>query len=83
MAYNIIFEELADWLAQLAPEKVLEYRTSLRAQERLNHLLEKNKTRDGLTADEDKEVEHFMLLNHIISMAKSKALLQLSQRATA
>lgn len=83
MKHNVIFDELAEWLAQLAPQKVLEFRTSDRSQERLSSLLEKNKTKDGLTEEEEKEVEQFMLLNHIVSMAKSKALLQLSQRATA
>jgi uncharacterized protein YnzC (UPF0291/DUF896 family) len=52
------------------------FKTSQRAQERLNFLLDKNKS-VGLSADETREMEKYMLVEHLVQLAKAKALLQL------
>jgi hypothetical protein len=83
MSRHFIFNELADLLASMDPEKVIAFHTSEKAQTRLDELLEKNKENEGLSDDEHKEVEYFMLLEHIISLAKARALKILSQRQTA
>ena len=41
MAYHSVFEELADLLANMNPDKVLAFRTSKKSQFRLEQLLEK------------------------------------------
>ena len=43
------------------------------AQSRVNELLEKNKT-VGLTAEENAEMERYMTVEHIVRLAKAKAL---------
>ena len=72
--YHFVFDELADLLASMDPDKVLAFRTSERSQSRLEALLEKNQAVGGLTKAEQKEVEQFMLVEHIVSLAKARAL---------
>ena len=71
---SFILEELAELLAKMDPEKVLSFRTSEKAQERLETLLWKNKETDGLDEAEKAELEQFMLVEHIVSLAKTRAL---------
>lgn len=74
-----VFDELAQFLANLAPSKVMGFRTSKKSQDRVNFLLEKNGT-VGLTSEESKEMEKHMLIEHIVQLAKAKALLKLSKK---
>jgi len=78
MATEQIFavDEVAQFLASLAPKKVIHFKTSQRAQERLNFLLDKNKS-VGLNTDESREMEKYMLVEHLVQLAKAKALLRL------
>jgi hypothetical protein len=78
---SFILEELAELLAKMDPEKVLSFRTSEKAQERLETLLWKNKEADGLDEVEKAELEQFMLVEHIVSLAKTRALKSISSAA--
>ncbi|HRI61647.1 MAG TPA: hypothetical protein PK228_18035 [Saprospiraceae bacterium] len=75
---HFVFEELADLLAGMNPEKVLAFHTSSKANERLEDLLWKNKEGGGLTNEETSELEQFMLVEHIVSLAKARALKMLA-----
>ena len=74
MVYHFVFDELADLLASMDPNKVLEFRTSQKSQLRLETLLDKNKEANGLSKTEQAEIEQFMLLEHIVGLAKARAL---------
>ncbi len=74
-----VFDELAHFLASLSPTKVLAFRTSKKSQERVQYLLTKNKEQ-GLTKEEDKEMEKHMLIEHIVQLSKAKALLKLASK---
>ena len=78
---HFIFEELAELLAAMNPEKVLAFRTSAKAQSRLEVLLWKNKEGKGLSEEEKNELEQFMLVEHIVTLAKARALKRLSVAA--
>ena len=78
-AYNSVYDELAYFLASLSPRKVLQYKASPKAQERVNHLLLKNKN-NGLSAEEQAEMERYRVLEHIIRLAKSKSLQELNAK---
>lgn len=80
MVYHFVFDELADLLASMDPNKVLTFKTSKKSQSRLEELLEKNKTTKGLSNKEKVEMEQFMLLEHIVSLAKARALKVLVQK---
>jgi len=79
MVYHFVFEELADLLASMDPNKVLAFKTSKKSQSRLEELLEKNKKIKGLSKSEKSEIEQFMLLEHIVSLAKARAIKMLTQ----
>ncbi len=72
-----VYDELAEFLASLAPEKVLAFKPSEKKQKRLSELLELQQTR-SLTALEQMEMEHFFTLERIIRVAKAHALTLLS-----
>jgi hypothetical protein len=78
---SFVIEELAELLAKMDPEKVLSFRTSPKAQERLEKLLWKNKANEGLDEAEKTELEQFMLVEHIVSVAKARALKYISAAA--
>ena len=77
--YNSVYDGLAIFLASLSPKKVLEYKSSAKAQERVNFLLEKNKL-SGLDTSENEEMERYMTVEHIVRLAKAKALQQLNSK---
>jgi hypothetical protein len=77
--YNSVYDELAYFLASLSPRKVLQYKASPKAQERVNQLLLKNRN-SGLSVEEQAEMERYMTLEHIIRLAKSKSLQELSAK---
>ncbi len=79
LEYNSVYDELAMFLASLSPRKVLAYKSSPKAQERVNILLEKNKMA-GLTNDENAEMERFMTVEHIVRLAKAKAMQELNSK---
>jgi hypothetical protein len=74
-----IFDEIAQFLASLSPSKVMGFKTSKKSQDRVNFLLEKNAT-VGLTIEENKEMEKHMMIEHIVQLAKAKALLKISRK---
>jgi len=57
----------------LSPEAILAIRPSADFQSRIDMLLEKNRE-EGLTAEENAEWEQYMYLEHLVRMAKAKAL---------
>jgi len=73
-------DDFAEFLAKLAPSKLLAYKASPKAQERLNFLLEKNKT-IVLTQEEQDELGYYMLVEHLVRLAKAKALQRLNLSA--
>lgn len=77
--YNSVYDELAFFLASLSPRKVLAYKASPKAQERVTLLLEKNRI-EGLTTEENSEMERYMTVEHIVRLAKAKALQKLNNQ---
>jgi hypothetical protein len=71
--YQSVYDELAYFLASLSPRKVLAYKVSEKTQLRVNQLLEKNKTL-GLSEEENAEMERHLTVEHIVRLAKAKAL---------
>jgi hypothetical protein len=69
--------EVLEFLASLpAPEEILALKPSEALQQQITVLLEKN--RDvGLTMDEERLWQHYEYVEHLVRMAKAKALLKL------
>jgi uncharacterized protein YggL (DUF469 family) len=67
-----IYEEVVDFIARSNPRNVLEFKPSEAANQRVSGLLEKE--REGkITDEEKKELDYFLMLEHIMRLAKAKA----------
>ena len=73
----LAYEEVAEFLAQLDPIKLLELKPSAEVQERVEALIEKKKE-TGLTADEQYELDRYLALEHLMALAKARARIHLA-----
>ena len=64
--------EIIDFIAANNPGAVVNFRPSEDAERRLADLVEREKS-DGLSVEEKAELDHFLELEHILRMAKSRA----------
>ncbi len=67
-----ILDELAELLASMDPERVLQFKASAKAQRRMEELLWKNKE-NTLSTPEKQELERYMVVEHIVRLAKARA----------
>ena len=74
MIQNIsVYEEVATFMASMNPKKVIAFKPSRANQDRFDFLLDKQKNM-GLTFEEKSELEHYLILNRIIGLAKARAI---------
>ncbi len=79
MAAHTTYDTVADFIAEMNPQRMLELRATPEMQERLEELIEKEKEQ-GLTAAEKDELDHYIVLERLIRLAKARALYRLSQQ---
>ena len=72
IANLLAYEEVADFIAALDPKRLLELRPSNTVQLRVENLIDKKKD-DILTIEEQYELDRYMALEHLISLAKVRA----------
>jgi hypothetical protein len=82
IAYQSAYDSLADFMATLDPIKVMGFHAPTKIQDRVEELLEK-KQDTGLALTEQEELDHYLILEHIVRLAKSRARLHLSKVAMA
>lgn len=72
-----IFTEIADFItSQPTLEDIIAYHISPSQQERIDDLLDRN--REGtLSSEERQEMEMYLIISHVMSLAKAKARLKL------
>ena len=69
-----VYDEFLEYLAQrAAPEEILAFKASEKAQERADELTERNKA-GTLTAEETAELEQMLRFNRLVSMLKARAI---------
>lgn len=68
-----IYQHFADFIASLSPEKLLAYYAPEKMQRRVEQLIEKKKT-GTLSQTEAEEMERYFALEHIVRLAKARAL---------
>mgnify|MGYP001375945341 CR=1 FL=1 len=68
-----VYDEIAAFMASMNPKKVIEFKPSQKSQQRLDSLLDKQKS-SGLTTEEKNELEHYLIVNRIIGLAKARAI---------
>jgi hypothetical protein len=62
-------EEVAAFIAMTNPAKVLTFRPSEETRLRVSDLIEREKT-EGISAEEARELDYYMQLEHLMRMAK-------------
>ena len=62
-------EEVANFIALTNPAKVLAFQPSEETRQRVSDLIEREKN-DGLSAEEKRELDYYMQLEHLMRMAK-------------
>lgn len=67
------YQEIIDFLAKgTTPEMIINFQVSDETKEKVADLIFAEKT-TGLTPEEKEELDHFLLLEHIVRLAKAKA----------
>lgn len=68
-----VYDEMIEFIAAgTTPQSVINFKLSAAAQERLENLVYRHQTGE-LTPEEKRELDHFLTLEHIITMAKARA----------
>lgn len=73
-----IYDDFAEFIAGLSPEKILAYHAPDRIQKRVEQLVARKKE-DAITAAELQELEKYFMFEHIVRLAKARALKLLAQ----
>jgi phosphate uptake regulator len=77
MTVQTMYDHIADAIAAMNPEKVLELHAPQAATDRLYALIHKEKT-TSLTPSEKDELDHYLVLERLIRLAKTHARLRLA-----
>lgn len=79
MTVQATYDSVADFLASMNPARILELHAPEAMQQRLEELLEKEKE-TGLTKEEKDELDHYIVLERLIRLAKANAYLRLAKK---
>jgi hypothetical protein len=67
-----MYDDIVNFIVDGSPERVLNFKPSDEANQRVEYLISKEKE-EALTHEEKKELDRFMVLEHIMRLAKAKA----------
>jgi hypothetical protein len=67
-----VYDEVADFMASMNPSKVVAFKPSKTNQSRYEDLVQKNEL-GTISENEKNDLEHFLMLNRIIGLAKARA----------
>jgi hypothetical protein len=74
------YEEIIDFIAAgTTPDAVADFQPSQQARQRVADLLDRERT-SGLSAEESAELSNYMQLEHLMRMAKARALHHLRRK---
>ncbi len=65
-------EEIVDFIARENPNRVLEFKASETTRKRVFELIDKAKSQE-ISEKEQEELDHYLLLEHLMRLAKIKA----------
>lgn len=67
-----VYDEIIDFIAAAIPSSVLAFKASDATNNRVEELLEKEREA-RITASEKAELDHYLMLEHIMRLAKARA----------
>lgn len=76
-----IYEDFAEFIAGLSPEKILAYHAPAKIQQRVEYLVAQKKE-GALTVLEGQELEKYFMFEHIVRLSKARALKLVAKKAT-
>ena len=65
-------DEIVNFIASENPARVLDFKASEKTQKRVFQLIDRSKS-EKLSEKEQQELDHYLLLEHLIRLAKIKA----------
>jgi len=72
MSVSRAYEEVIDFIAESSPARVISFHPSAAAQARVAELLARQQE-GTLSPDETSELDHYLQLEHIMRLAKTRA----------
>ena len=72
VAYQTIYDEIAEFIASMDPLRLVQFNAPPSLQRRVDDLLERNQE-GNLSAEERSELDHYLVIDHLISLAKVRA----------
>jgi DNA replicative helicase MCM subunit Mcm2 (Cdc46/Mcm family) len=76
VVYNM-YDEVADFIGKMNPSKILELKAPIESKDRVYALIEKEKE-EGLSTSEKDELDHYLVLERLIRLAKAHARVQIA-----
>ncbi len=73
-----IYNDFAEFIAGLSPDKILAYNAPDKVQKRVEYLVGQKKEY-RITKEEERELEKYFIFEHIVRLAKARALKLRSQ----
>jgi hypothetical protein len=67
-----VYDQIAEFMAGMDPHKMIRFTASPENQMRLDTLLSKQREQ-ALTVEERTELEHYLIINRIVGLAKARA----------
>jgi hypothetical protein len=77
MTVQHTYDHVANFLAMMNPQKILELRAPVEISARLEELLRREKEK-GLSVEEKDELDHYIVLERLIRLAKAHTRIQLT-----
>ena len=72
MQPNKVYDEVIEFIASSNPQNVIAFSPSEEAKARVEDLIFREKT-DGLSEDEKSELDHYLQIEHLMRLAKTRA----------
>jgi hypothetical protein len=76
MTSATVYEHIADFIADMNPQMILKLKAPEEMRNKLEYLLDKEKD-EALTLEEKDDLDHYMILERLIRMAKTRARIKL------
>lgn len=73
MLTESVYNEVAEFMANMNPSRVIAFKPSDANQSRFDFLLDKQEN-SRLSNEEKNELEHYLILNRVVGLAKARAL---------
>ena len=73
ISLNLAYEEIINFLAAgMTSQSLIEFQISDKVKDRVDELIFREKN-DGISSEEKSELDHYLILEHLLRLAKARA----------